>query len=95
MAMTTEERLAIIKQAHQNFLAKQAKKTSFKANAKKSTKKAMKEILTGRKARDDKFDSMMEKMDENYNHWTDADKYASKYYGEVYSQTTRYDNEWN
>lgn len=95
MAMTKEERMAIIKQAHQNFLAKQEAKAGFKARAKKSTKKAMTEILTGRKARDQKFDQMMDKMDENHNHWTDASKYASEYYGGVAFETTRFDNDWN
>jgi hypothetical protein len=33
---------------------------------------------------------------ELYNpHYTDAPKYAKKYYGEVYHATTRYDNEWD
>lgn len=28
-------------------------------------------------------------------HYTDASKYAEKYYGDVYRQTTRLDNEWD
>lgn len=28
-------------------------------------------------------------------HWTDASKYANKYYGDVAYQTTRYDNDWD
>ena len=32
---------------------------------------------------------------ENINHWTDASKYAEEYYGDVYRQTTRYDNDWD
>lgn len=31
--------------------------------------------------------------DERY--WTDASKYADQYYGEVYCQTTRFDNDWD
>lgn len=27
--------------------------------------------------------------------WTDAPKYAEEYYGEVYRETTRFDNDWN
>lgn len=27
--------------------------------------------------------------------YTDAPKYAQEYYGEVYYETTRYDNDWN
>jgi hypothetical protein len=33
--------------------------------------------------------------DTNINHWTDASQYANQYYGEVYKQTTQYDNDWN
>ena len=28
-------------------------------------------------------------------HYTDASKYAKEYYGEVYHETTRFDNDWN
>ena len=38
----------------------------------------------------------MDKYDgNNINAWTDASKYAEKYYGETYRQTTRYDNDWD
>ena len=32
---------------------------------------------------------------ENINHWTDASQYANQYYGDVYRETTRYDNDWD
>lgn len=28
-------------------------------------------------------------------HYTDASKYAKEHYGEVYHQTTRFDNDWD
>ena len=28
-------------------------------------------------------------------HWTDAPRYADQYYGEVYRETTRFDNDWD
>jgi hypothetical protein len=31
--------------------------------------------------------------DERY--WTDASKYAKEYYGGVYHETTRFDNDWD
>lgn len=34
-----------------------------------------------------------ENADERY--WTDASKYAEKYYGETFRETTRFDNDWN
>ena len=27
--------------------------------------------------------------------WNDAPQYAKQYYGEVYHETTRFDNDWN
>ena len=32
---------------------------------------------------------------ENISHWTDASKYAEEHYGDVFRQTTRYDNDWD
>lgn len=34
-------------------------------------------------------------MEDHFYHYTDASKYADKYYGEVYRQTTKHDNEWD
>lgn len=31
----------------------------------------------------------------NINHYTDSEKYVQEYYGSVYKETTRYDNDWN
>jgi|TARA_B100000085_G_C18340603_1_gene430139 hypothetical protein len=28
-------------------------------------------------------------------HYTDASKYAKQYYGDVYHETTRFDNDWD
>ena len=39
----------------------------------------------------------MDKYDngDNIHAYTDASKYAEKYYGDTYRQTTRYDNDWD
>ena len=34
-------------------------------------------------------------VQEDERYWTDASKYADQYYGEVYRQTTRFDNDWD
>lgn len=34
-------------------------------------------------------------VQEDERYWTDASKYANEYYGEVYRQTTRFDNDWD
>lgn len=31
----------------------------------------------------------------NINHYTDASRYANEYYGSVYRETTRFDNDWD
>lgn len=93
--MTREERLAFIKEVHQNWLAKQQAKKDFKTKAKKSTNKAMQKLLGVKSKKEKEFDKVIDRLDENYNHYTDSDKYAKKYYGDIYSQTTRFDNEWN
>jgi hypothetical protein len=36
-----------------------------------------------------------EHLNEDERYWTDASKYAEKYYGEVYRETTRFDNDWD
>jgi hypothetical protein len=35
------------------------------------------------------------KVDGSELHWSDARKYAGEYYGEVYRETTRFDNDWD
>lgn len=35
-----------------------------------------------------------EKLDEDERYYTDASKYANEYYGEVFRETTRFDNDW-
>jgi len=41
-----------------------------------------------------KVQSYMRDTDDE-RHWTDAPKYAKEYYGEVYRETTRFDNDWD
>lgn len=43
----------------------------------------------------DEFDKEIAKLDENHNAWTDAPEYAKTYYGDVYRDTTRFDNDWD
>ena len=42
-----------------------------------------------------KIDKMIEKMDENYNHWTDSASYAKEFYGETCDATVGNDEDWN
>ena len=91
---TKEERLAIIKAAADRV----QKRNEFRAKAKKSSVKALLKATPEFEAKciaEKKFQEKIEAMDENFNHWTDAEKYAKQYYGGVYSDTTKFDNEWN
>lgn len=36
-----------------------------------------------------------QKEQEDERHWTDAPRYAAEYYGEVYRETTKFDNDWD
>ena len=92
--MTKEERLAIIKQAADRV----QKRTEFRTKAKKSSVKALLSAtpeFEAKRIAEKKFQEKMAAMDENYNHWTDPEKYAKQYYGDVYTDTTKFDNEWN
>ncbi len=35
------------------------------------------------------------KVDGGELYWSDASKYAGEYYGEVFRETTRFDNDWD
>ena len=95
VAQTREERLALIKEVAERVQARKA--FQKKVRAKNSAVRRYTDVVEKprRQAAEAKFDAQMEKLNENYNYWTDAPQYAEKYYGEVYRDTTRYDNEWN
>lgn len=48
-----------------------------------------------RKNRENKIDQLINQLDENHNHWTDAPQYAKEHYGDVAHETTRFDNDWD
>ena len=64
---------------------------SFVAELKQQHNDFMKKQTKQRKARRTEL-SPLRKEDFYY---TDAPKYAEKYYGEVYRETTRFDNDWD
>ena len=45
-----------------------------------------------RKAREDKIDQLINQLDDNHNHWTDAESYAETHYGTVARNTLK---EWD
>ena len=91
---TQEERLALIKLVADRV----QKRNAFRAKAKKSSVKALLKAtpeFEAKRIADKKFQEKIDAMDENYNHYTDSEKYAKQYYGDVYSDTTKFDNEWH
>tara|TARA_A100001011_G_scaffold399413_1_gene507941 strand:- start:2995 stop:3261 length:267 start_codon:yes stop_codon:yes gene_type:complete len=73
-----EDRLALIRKIHK---------------AKKAEAQREKDMLAEMRAEE----KALEKFDDpskDPHHWTDASKYAEKYYGETMRATTQYDNDW-
>ena len=98
MTMTTEQkaaRLELIKKVAAKVEARKAFKAKQAANAAKVRRWTDVDEKASRKTKAANFDRMIEKLDENHNLWTDAPKYAEQYYGDVYRDTTKYDNDWN
>ena len=98
MTMTAQQkadRLALIA----TIAEKRNASAKFKSKVQTKTSKARKtSAATFRKEERtsslDAFYKNIDKMDENYNQWTDASKYANEYYGETYRATTKFDNDW-
>jgi len=98
MTMTAQQkadRLALIKQ----IAEKKKRQAAFTAKLKAQgsvVRRWTDEVEAPSRAKAQKaYDQEIEKMDENHNHWSDASKYAEKYYGETMRETTRFDNDWN
>lgn len=92
--MTAEQkaaRLELIKQSAEKHNRRKA--FAAKIKAKNSAARAAAERRETKNNKE--FNSLINKMDENHNRWTDESKYAEQYYGDVYRETTKFDNEWN
>ena len=75
---TTDDRMAMIREAAKKFQKKQTKAARFTRQERQAPK---------RKKEAEKYASEI--------YWTDSEKYANEYYGEVAYHTTRFDNDWN
>ena len=87
-------RLEMIKAAAKKVEKEQAFKAKIKKKSRIARLNADSDIAK-LVAKEKAFDETIAKLDENYNQWTDSSKYAETYYGEIYRETTRFDNEWN
>jgi len=89
------DRLALIATIAQRRAKSAAFKKTVQAKTKKfSTSPAYTERMAQAVDATKDFYKSIDKMDENYNQWTDASKYADKYYGETMRETTKFDNDW-
>jgi len=74
------------------FVAELKKEVSNFRNAEKRKQEAfMKKQLRQAKARRTEKSAL---RNEDF-YYTDASKYAKKYYGETFHETTRFDNDWD
>jgi hypothetical protein len=48
-----------------------------------------------REEKTEKVHELDKHFERDERHWNDAPRYANDYYGEVYRQTTRFDNDWD
>ena len=72
---------AELKKEYNNFVKKEAKKQE--AFMKKQARQARARRTENSPLRNEDF------------YYTDASKYAKKYYGETFHETTRFDNDWD
>jgi hypothetical protein len=88
---TQEERMQAIRDSAERFAKIKARRARLAASAARVVRYVDEVDKPERK----KFDDMISKMDENYNHYQDAPQYAEKYYGEKMRDTVAMDNDWN
>ena len=89
------ERLQTIKEVAERMKRRKEFKAKQQANAIRVRRYTDEVEKPKRKKAQDSFDAEIARMDENYNAWTDASKYAKEYYGDCMYETTRFDNDWD
>jgi len=92
---TTEERLAVIKAAHQKYLKSKNLRARLADGAKKVRKWTDEVEAPKRKTKSDAFDRMIDGYDTNHNQWTDGSKYLAEHYGDRAADQKSYDADWN
>ena len=90
MAMSYEERMALIKK-----VAERRKRLDKQAAAlEEKSRVARREAIRERSKPRSKLESDI-REEYNVNQWTDQRQYAEQYYGDVKYQTERFDNDWD
>jgi hypothetical protein len=90
---TYDERMQAIRESAERFAKIKARRARLAASAARVRKYVDEVDKPERK----KFDDMIDKMDENHNHYTDGEKYLAEHYGERLADQTSYESEegWN
>ena len=91
--MSTEERLVVLKEAHQRILKKQSIRARLAEGARR-VRKWSDEVET---TKEKKLNDSISKMDENHNHYQDGSTYLAKHYGSRLADQKSYESEegWN
>ena len=88
---TYEERMAAIRESAERFAKVKARRARLAASAARVRKYVDEVDKPERK----KFDDMIDKMDENHNHYQDAPKYLNEHYGDRARDQKSYDRDWD
>lgn len=84
------ERLEMIRQVGEKMKAKKRQTRERMSRVRQESK-----TLIKRTPKKEKTGFEVPKETHNVNQYTDASKYAKKYYGETMFETQRFDNDWN
>ena len=84
MKQTTADRMAMIRQAAKKLQASKTREARF----------VRMERTSPTSSKPQKAGPVMDNASKDERYWSDAPKYAQQYYGEVYHETTKYDNDW-
>lgn len=94
--MTNMTRLEMIKAAAEKIERRKALAKKFGGTSIGKLTRAAETQLEARAAKEKKFDEEIDRLNDNTHlYWNDASKFAEKYYGETYRETTKFDNEWD
>jgi len=92
---TKEERLAVIKAVAQKIAKRKAFQARMAAGAARVRKWTDEVEAPRRKSKEDAFNAMIDKMDENHNHYQDGAKYLAEHYGDRAADQRSYEADWN
>jgi len=95
----SDERYEMIKAAAEKIAFRDQfrpkRKLSISTRLRKAGTYTDEKRMTKADGESDYSDRILEKMDDNHNHWTDSSSYVDKHYGKVSTETKKDDNDWD